>query len=79
MFKSILLIVWFTHVARKKEEFNELFELIEPPLEAADDEVRKSLDRQKTNKTATFHDSELRSMIDNTHAKDNLATFPQVE
>ena len=33
LFKSFLLIVWFTHVARKKEEFNELFELIEPPPE----------------------------------------------
>ena len=30
LFKCFLLISWFAHVARKKEEFNEQYELIVP-------------------------------------------------
>lgn len=56
LFKSFLLIVWFTHVARKKEEFNEQFELIEPPEEKKESFV----EHKRTLKTATFHESEQR-------------------
>ena len=55
LFKSTLLIVWFTHVARKKEEFNEQFELIEPPEENKESLIEQ---REKT-KTATFYESEV--------------------
>ena len=58
LFKSFLLIVWFTHVARKKEEFNDQFELIEPPEEFKESLIEQ---REKT-KTATFAESEVQGI-----------------